>query len=135
MFLFRIAWQGKSLRMANFDFNFCVFLILCISLPVKKATISSNYQVIIMKRRTLKRIINNRCGELFACVLQACHNNDAKANEDRDKAIAQIIMMQDDLVARLSHVEIGSTRLFFKKLHADFHEAESKIADMIIKLL
>lgn len=53
------------------------------------------------------------------------------ASVDIDNIMLNIFRMQDDLVARLSHVEPGSTRIFFVKLHKDMAEYVNSITDLI----
>ena len=42
--------------------------------------------------------------------------------------------MQNDWICRLSHVEPGSTKLFFKKLHEDMQSRTDEIIEQIRNL-
>ena len=56
-----------------------------------------------MKRRTLKRLTNHLCGELFAeCVVMSHIHKDKQ--QQIDQMMAKILNTQDGLIMRLSHV-------------------------------
>ena len=63
-----------------------------------------------MKRKDLKKHINYLCGVLG------------------------IAKMQNDWICRLSHVEPGSKKLFFKKLKEDMQKRTDEIIDQIQNL-
>ena len=71
-----------------------------------------------MKRRELKKSINNLCGELFAeCIALNYYEN---VDKDRVASVMEsILMMQADIVRRISHVQPGAGKTFFKKLRED----------------
>jgi len=84
-----------------------------------------------MKRRELKKTINFLAGELAAeCI---AHVNYSKTSnlEDVDNVLKSILHMQNDMIQRLSHVEPGSTKLFFKKLRDDLISATDQIVEQI----
>jgi len=82
-----------------------------------------------MKRRELKKIVNYFCGELYAeCVAQLQYKN-GPSYEDVENIMKSILMMQDDLICRLSHVEPGSTKLFFKKYKQDMIARADEIVE------
>ena len=87
-----------------------------------------------MKRRELKKSINNLCSELFAeCIALNYYENvdkDAVAN-----IMESILMMQADIISRISHVEPGAKKLFFKKLHEDLSDKTMEIIDDIYALV
>ncbi len=87
-----------------------------------------------MNRRQLKKSINYLCGELFAECVAITHFNRNIPREDVDNIMKSILLMQDDLICRCSHVEPGSTKLYFKKLREDMIEATDGIVDNIKSL-
>ncbi|MGN1255569.1 MAG: hypothetical protein ACI4UA_00210 [Bacteroidaceae bacterium] len=86
-----------------------------------------------MKRRTLKRLTTNLCGELFAeCVVMTHIYKDKQ--DQIDQIMAKILNTQDSLIMRLSHVEPGNVKEFFKKYKQDL-AALAKETDQQIKEL
>ncbi|MGN0233162.1 MAG: hypothetical protein ACI4B5_01915 [Bacteroidaceae bacterium] len=86
-----------------------------------------------MKRRTLKRLTSNLCGELFAeCVVMTHLYKDKQ--EQIDQIMAKILNTQDDLIMRLSHVEPGNKKGFFKKYREDLATLEKETDQMIREL-
>ena len=70
-----------------------------------------------MKRRTQKRLISNLCGELFAECVVLSHI--CQKPEETDKIMLEVLKGQDDFICRLSHIETGKTKEFFKNFHTD----------------
>lgn len=73
---------------------------------------------------------NKLCGELFAeCIVMShfCKNQ----QEQTDQMMAKILNTQDSMLSRLSHVEPGNVKGFFKKYHADLKALEQDIASMM----
>ncbi len=87
-----------------------------------------------MKRRKLKKTINYLAGELFAeCIALMEYE---KVNEQSVSLVMEhILMMQTDMINRLSHVEKGCTRLFFKKLREDIANQTELIVEDINGLI
>ncbi len=84
-----------------------------------------------MKRRELKKSINFLAGELAAeCVAHVNYRNFSNL-EDVDNVLKSILLMQNDMIQRLSHVEPGSTKLFFKKLREDLLNNTEQIIEQI----
>lgn len=83
-----------------------------------------------MKRRELKKSINNLCGELFAeCIALNYYEN---VDKDRLASVMEcILMMQADIVSRISHVQPGAGKTFFKKLREDLITRTKEIIDDI----
>lgn len=95
---------------------------------------TSNTTYTTMKRRELKKCVNYLCGELFAECIALYHY------EKVDKAavsdvMESILMMQADIVSRISHVEPGAGKLFFKKLRDDLTGRTEEIIDDIRALV
>ncbi|MBQ5643597.1 MAG: hypothetical protein IIV13_07585 [Bacteroidaceae bacterium] len=83
-----------------------------------------------MKRRELKKSINNLCGELFA----ECIALNRYENVDKDRVanvMESILMMQADIVSRISHTQPGAYKIFFKKLREDLIARTEEIIDDI----
>ncbi len=83
-------------------------------------------------RKRLKKSIKIVTGELFAdCVaLSLCSQGD---NEKLKGIMAEILALHNDYVDRLSHVEKGQERLFFKKLREEFTTKANELTDRIIQ--
>lgn len=87
-----------------------------------------------MKRRELKKNINFLCGELLAEAVALLHYKKDVNSNDVDNILLGILNMQNDLIARISHVEPGATRAFFKKLHQDMIDTTDSIVSQIKEL-
>lgn len=87
-----------------------------------------------MKRKELKKRINYLCGELLAeCIAMAQYHK--KDNlRDVENVMLSIIRMQNDWICRLSHIEPGNTRLFFKKLREDIQKRTDEVIEQIQNL-
>lgn len=84
-----------------------------------------------MKRREIKKDINSLCGDLLAeCVALLQYKKDANKN-DVENVMLTILQMQNDMISRLSHVEPGSTRLFFRKMREDLLARTEDIVEQI----
>lgn len=84
-----------------------------------------------MKRRELKKTINYLCGELYAECVALLQYHKVSSFADIENIMHSILMMQNDLVCRLSHVEPGSTKLFFKKLRQDMISRTNDIVEQL----
>ena len=87
-----------------------------------------------MKRKDLKKHINYLCGELLAECIAAAQYSKKANKQDIENVMLSILGMQNDWICRLSHVEPGSTRLFFKKLRDDMQKRTDEIIDQIQNL-
>ena len=87
-----------------------------------------------MKRKDLKKHINYLCGELLAECMAAADFTKRDNKQDVENAMLGILKMQNDLICRLSHVEPGSTKLFFKKLKEDMQKRTDEIVEQIQNL-
>ncbi len=73
---------------------------------------------------------NNLCGELFAeCIVMSHLYKDKQ--EQTDQIMVKILNAQDSLLSRLSHVEPGNVKGFFKKFHEDLQALEQETAEMM----
>lgn len=87
-----------------------------------------------MKRRELKKTINYLAGELFAeCIALMEYGN--VTEQSVSTVMEHILMMQTDMINRLSHVEKGNTRLFFKKMREDIANQTELIVEDINGLI
>lgn len=83
-------------------------------------------------RKNLKKTIKYVTGELFAdcAALTLCQECD---DATLSALMAEIIDLHNDFVSRLSHVEKGQEKLFFKKLHEEFTAKADALCDRIVK--
>ena len=87
-----------------------------------------------MKRKDLKKRINYLCGELLAECMNASAFTGNDNKQDVENVMLGIMKMQNDWICRLSHVEPGSTKLFFKKLKEDMQKRTDEIIEQIQNL-
>ena len=93
--------------------------------------VGHNYIFCIMKRREIKKDINSLCGDLFAECVALLHYKNKPDSKDVENVMLTILKLQDDMVSRLSHVEPGNTKLFFKKLREDLLTRTEEIVEQI----
>ncbi len=87
-----------------------------------------------MKRRELKKNVNYLCTELFAeCI--ALYRYEKVDKDAVSNVMESILMMQADIISRISHVEPGARKLFFKKLREDLANRTEEIIDDIRALV
>ena len=87
-----------------------------------------------MKRKDLKKHITFLCGELLAECIASAQYSKKDNKQDIENVMLTILKLQDDWIRRLSHVEPGSTKLFFKKLREDMQKRSDEIVDQIQNL-
>ena len=100
----------------------------------KKQTTDNRLKTKDMKRKDLKKHINYLCGELLAECIAAADFSDKDNKQDIENVVMGILGMQNDWIGRLSHVEPGSTKLFFKKLKEDMQKRTDEIVEQIQNL-
>ncbi len=82
-------------------------------------------------KRTLKRDINYVTGELLAECISYMHFNKVQ-QEDVDNVMTSILNMQDDMICRISHVELGlKAKVYFQKLRSDMSQQVEEIISQI----
>lgn len=83
-------------------------------------------------RRQLKKQINLICSELFAdCVaLSLCGQSE---KEKLDAIMAEVLSVNKEYLARVSHTERGSERIFYKKLREEFTQKVNALSEAIVK--
>ncbi|MGN0066648.1 MAG: hypothetical protein ACI38V_03345 [Bacteroides sp.] len=85
-------------------------------------------------KRNLKKQINHIASELFTeCLIQSLYVPGTD-KQKADQLMGRILRLQDEFLARISHVEPGSVKPFFKKLRADFNSEVSAILDELGQL-
>lgn len=86
-------------------------------------------------RRVLKKNINSICGELFlSCAFLAGQAPTEAKLEQVNEILKDIMILQNDIISRISHTEPGSVKAFYKKLKEDFNKRVEEIIDNIGKL-
>lgn len=84
-----------------------------------------------MNRRNLKKNINFLAGELAAECIAHVNYGQSSNLEDVDNVLKSILMLQNEMINRLSHVEPGCTKMFFKKLREDLINGTDQIVEQI----
>ena len=86
-------------------------------------------------KRNLKKQINYIINELFTeCLIRKVlfqKEDNAKAF---DELMEKLAGMHREFTGRLSHVEPGNTKGFYKKFHEDFNRQAGEIVDSLTKL-
>ena len=84
-----------------------------------------------MKRREVKKDINSLCGDLYAECVALLHYKNKPDIKDVENVMLTIPKLQDDMISRLSHIEPGSKKLFFKKFREDLLTRTEEIVEHI----
>ncbi len=86
------------------------------------------------KRRILKKAVNGVCADLLQELLAYKQNNPSIPDADVENTAQSIILMQNDFVARLSHVDKHQVKRFFDQLQDDLAVSTNEIIDHIYHL-
>ncbi len=83
-------------------------------------------------RRQLKKSVKMVTGDLFAdcVVLSMCQQAD---QAKLDEIMAEVLSLHGDFVARISHTEKGSEKVFYSKLKKEFTEKVNALSERIVK--
>ena len=83
-------------------------------------------------RKQLKKSIRKITGELFAdCVaLSLCQQAD---RDKLEQLMQEVLNVHNDYVARISHTEPGSVKMYYKKLKQEFTEKVNVLSERIIQ--
>ncbi|MCI6294176.1 MAG: hypothetical protein MR605_00230 [Bacteroidales bacterium] len=83
-------------------------------------------------RKQLKKSIRKITGELFAdCVaLSLCQQAD---RDKLEQLMQEVLNVHNDYVARISHTEPGSVKMYYKKLKQEFTEKVNDLSERIIQ--
>lgn len=86
-------------------------------------------------KRDLKRSIHYITSALFAeCVAASLYNGNPK-QEDVDGILSAIVMVNDDYINRISHLEPGvQPKVYYKNLISNFNKQVDEIVDQISNL-
>lgn len=84
-------------------------------------------------KKNLKKVVKYICDELLTdcTALSLCAGQPI---EGLDDLTADVLNTYNDFVKRLSHIEKGSEREFFKKYRAEFSEKVNDISDKVEQL-
>ena len=125
---------NRSIKLFFIDIA-CHISIFFLSLACKTLLFNHiNTYYIMANKRSLKRNINYVCSELFSEVVAISYTTDA-SDEDIKALLTSILVIHNDYVRRVSHVEPGlAPRLFFKSLITNFNKQASEIVDQISNL-
>lgn len=86
------------------------------------------------KRKTLKKAINEVCADLLVELLAVKRGSPRISDADVENVAASILLMQEDFVNRLSHVDKHQVKRFFKQLEDDLAVSTNEIIDHIFHL-
>lgn len=88
-----------------------------------------------MNKRDLKKLVNYTCSELFAeCVAQSLYNS-ATEKSDIDALLKSIVMMHQDYICRISHVEPGmKAKVYFKAFKESFDKQTEDLVEHILNM-
>lgn len=86
------------------------------------------------KRRELKKAINMISDELLVELLGVGQMHKNVPVEDLENIAQSILLMQNDFVSRLSHVDKKQVRRFFNQLKEDLSVSTNEIIDNIYHL-
>ncbi|MBQ7494193.1 MAG: hypothetical protein IJT75_00270 [Bacteroidaceae bacterium] len=86
------------------------------------------------KRRTLKKAINEISADLLVELLAVKQNTPSIPDADVENVVSSILLMQEDFVNRLSHVDKRQVKRFFKQLEDDLAVSTNEIIDHIFQL-
>lgn len=87
-----------------------------------------------MKRRELKKQINNVCEALLVECMAVKHNHPALERDDLENIVKSILMMNYDFTSRLSHVDKRQVKKFFGQLKDDLAVSTNEIIDHLFHL-
>ena len=86
------------------------------------------------KRRTLKKVINLMSEELLTELVAVGQAQKNVPVEDLENIAQSILLMQDDFISRLSHVDKKQVSRFFQQLRDDLSVSTNEIIDNIYHL-
>ena len=86
------------------------------------------------KRRNLKKAINMLGADLLIECIAVAENSPHASHEDVENIAQSILMMNNDFICRLSHVDKKNTRAYIRKLKDDLSVCANQIIDQIYHL-
>ena len=87
------------------------------------------------KRRELKKAINLVSADLLIECLAVKQTNPNIKDEDVENIAQSILLMQEDFISRLSHVDRRQTGRFFAQLRDDLTVSTNEIIDHTYHLI
>ena len=99
--------------------------------------IAANFNEIrttMAKRRTLKKAINEVSADLLIELIANKQGHPNIADADVENIAKSILLLQDDYIARLSHVDKHQVKRFFTQWHDDLAVTTNEIIDAIYHL-
>ena len=86
-------------------------------------------------KRDLKRTINYICGDLFTEGIAASLYGENRNKENAEAILTSILIMHNNYIRRVSHVEPGmAARAYFKDLKDKFSKEVNEIVDQLNNL-
>lgn len=86
------------------------------------------------KRRELKKVINMMGADLLQECLAVKQTHPTIKDADVENIAMSILLMQNDFVNRLSHVDKRQVRRFFAQLQDDLEVSKNELIDQIYHL-
>ena len=86
-------------------------------------------------KRDLKRIISSICGDLFTEGIAASLYGEYRNKENAEAILTSILIMHNNYIRRVSHVEPGmAAHAYFKDLKDKFSKEVNEIVDQLNNL-
>ena len=85
-------------------------------------------------RRHLKRDISYVIGDIFTECLVYKELVPGTDQDEADKIIADLLRIDNDFIARISHTEPGNSKQYYRQLTKDFQASMSDVIDRLVKL-
>ncbi|MCF0198132.1 MAG: hypothetical protein HUK02_02265 [Bacteroidaceae bacterium] len=86
-------------------------------------------------KRQLKKAINQMCGDMFVESVVISHNHNNASQEDIDNIMKAILLLQNNMIRRVSHIEPGmKPKVYFRKLREDIIKETNEILDQLYNL-
>lgn len=87
------------------------------------------------KKRDLKKAINLMSTDLLIELLGAEQSGTGVQKQDVENIAQSILMMRNDFVNRLSHIDKRQVKAFFKQMEEDLNTSTNEIIDQICHLI
>ena len=87
------------------------------------------------KRKTLKKAVNMMCTDLLIELIGAQNSATGAAEQDVENIAESILLMRNDFVKRLSHVDKKQVKRFFNQMEEDLSTSTNDIIDQICHLI
>jgi hypothetical protein len=87
------------------------------------------------KKRELKKAINLMSTDLLIELLGAEQSGTGVQKQDVENIAQSILLMRNDFVNRLSHIDKRQVKAFFKQMEEDLNTSTNEIIDQICHLI